>query len=143
MGKLKPGFMFTGPVGNISVYNMRGVDDPVVRTKGGASKEDIETKAVFERTRQLNAEFGGRAKGSKWVMNMLWPQKQLADYNIAGPINSLLRSIQALDTESKPGQRHVVLSKKPRLLEGFSLNKKNTFDSTVRYPLSWQIDRDT
>lgn len=73
-------------------------------------------------------------------MQSLWHQKCLADYNIAGPINVLLKPIQELDN-SEHGQRNILLSKYPRLLEGFSLNRQQFFDSIVRNPLTWTLAR--
>jgi hypothetical protein len=142
MGKLVE-FNFTGPLGNLTAYKMRGVDGIVVRQKGGASKERIKTDPKFINTRHNNAEFGGRATATRWIMLMLRPQKALADHNIAGPLNALMRPVQLLDTVSKKGKRAVTLSKNPRLLEGFSLNQKNTFDGTLRTSLGHSLSRDT
>lgn len=141
MGKMNDGFSFTGSVGNLSVFKMKGVEKPVVRTKGGPSKEKIKKHPNFERTRMNNAEFGGRATASKWIMRSLWFQKPLADYNIAGPLNVLMKPIQALDTTSELGKRHILLTKNPHLLEGFSLNRGMAFDSIVRNPIAWTLTR--
>ncbi|HEY4149835.1 MAG TPA: hypothetical protein VGM41_12940 [Chitinophagaceae bacterium] len=143
MAKLSGGFLFTGKIGNASAYTMRGVDGIILRSPGGASKNKIKTHENFRRTRELNAEFGGRATAGQHLRRACSIQKSLADYNIAGPINAMLLPIQRLDMTSKRGQRNVVLSQNPRLLEGFSFNKKNTFDSTIRNPLSYTLSRDT
>lgn len=142
MARLNPDNSWKGPVGKFSYYKMRGVDAPIVRSKGGASKEKIKTHERFEHTRRLNAEFGGRAAASKRIMHMLWPQKSLADYNIAGPLNALLKPVQALDDQSQLGQRNILLSHHPGILTGFSLNRKTTFDSIVRTHLSWSFTDD-
>ena len=141
MGKMNEPFGFTGPVGNMSVYKMKGVDKPVIRTKGGPSKEKIRKHPRFDEVRRNNAEFGGRATASKWIMRGIWLQKALADYNIAGPLNVLMKPIQALDTDSEHGQRHILLSKNPQLLTGFSLNRQQAFDSIIRNPLTWTLTR--
>lgn len=142
MARINPDSSFTGSLGNLSFYKMRGVDKPIVRTKGGASKQKIKTHPKFEATRQINAEFGGRATASKWIMRMLWPQKALADHNIAGPLNALMKPIQAMDTISELGKRHIALSQYPSILEGFSLNRKTGFDSIVRAHIGCQVSRD-
>lgn len=141
MAKLRGDFSFTGPIGNMSVYKRRDIADPIMRTKGGASKEKIKNAPQFENTRRLNAEFGGRSAASRRVMYALWHLKPLADYNIAGPINALLKHVQALDTEGEYGKRSIELSKNPRLLEGFSLNQKWLFDSVIRQQVSGTILR--
>ncbi len=142
MAKFSPNFGFQGSFGDLSFYKRRDIDEPIVRKKGGASKEKIKTSPRFVRTRELNAEFGGRATASKWIMHACWPQKALADYNIAGPINTLVKPIQQMDTESRRGQRNIILSANPHLLEGFSFNRKTSFDSVIRNPVGWSLSRD-
>lgn len=137
MAKMDDAFEFTGPLGHVSVYKMRGIDKPIVRRKGGPSREKIKTHPKFELTRRLNAEFGGRAAASKWIMRALYFHKPLADYNIAGPLNTLLRPLQALDNEQVLGQRSVRVSANPQLLKGFSLNRRYPFDSIVRVPVEY------
>ena len=142
MAKLEGEILFTGSLGNLSAYKMRGVDKIILRRKGGATKQQIKTSPAFENTRRVNAEFSGRARASKWIMRMLRPLKALADYNVAGPLNALTRSVQVLDTVSVAGERHVMLSKNPAVLEGFSLNRQTLFESVVRAPLSATIDKE-
>jgi hypothetical protein len=74
-------------------------------------------------------------------MQSLWHQKPLADYNIAGPLNVLMKPIQELDADSEYGQRSILLTKNPHLLEGFSLNRRQPFDSIVRTPLTRTLVR--
>ncbi|NII29899.1 hypothetical protein HB364_32775 [Pseudoflavitalea sp. X16] len=142
MARLNPDNTWRGSVGKYSYYKMRGIDTPIVRSKGGASKETIKTHPRFEQTRRINAEFGGRASASKRIMRMLWPLKSLADYNIAGPLNALLKPIQALDDQSELGERNILLSLNPGILEGFSLNRKLSFDSIVRTHLNWSFSQE-
>jgi hypothetical protein len=73
---------------------------------------------------------------------MLGPQLLLADYNISGPLNALLKPIQEMDTLSVYGQRSVCISRNPGLLEGFNLNKRTPFDSIVRNPVSYELSHD-
>src|SRR5262245_57370077 len=120
MGKFEAPMSYTGTVSNISIYKVRGSDKPIVRTKGGPTKRQIQTKKSFATTRKNNMEFGGRAVIVRQVMSALRPFKYMSDYNIAGPLNSLFIPIQALDTEHEHGQRDVVLSKNPGLLQGFN-----------------------
>jgi hypothetical protein len=132
---------FTGTLGNVSAYKMKGSDKIILRTKGGASKEKIKSAKEFVNTRRVNAEFGGRSVGSKCVARAMFPLKALADYNLAGPLNSLITHVQKKDTESGFGERNIYFTRLPKLLEGFSLNKKNPFDSMVRNPVSCKLDK--
>jgi hypothetical protein len=141
MAQLQSDIQFTGSLGRFSAYKMRGSDKIILRTKGGASKEKIEKAPEFEKTRDLNAEFGGRSVASRSIMQSLYPLKALADYNLAGPLNSLIMPIQKMDTETKPGRRSIYFTRHPKLLEGFSLNKRNSFDSIIRSPVSCTLDK--
>lgn len=132
-----------GSIEDLSIYKMRGVEDPIVRRKGGPSKQKIQTDPNLEQVRNSIAEFGGRAQASKWIMWALRLQKPLADYNIAGPLNALMTPVQKMDTTSDYGQRNVRLSAYRPILNGFSMNRHNTFDSTVRFPVTHILNRAT
>lgn len=142
MARIITPIAFEGSLGNLTAYRMRGSNRIILRTKGGPSRERIRNAPAFEQVRRNNAEFRGRSTASKWIMRMLWPLKPLADYNIAGPLNALVKPVQELDTTSEWGQRHVQLSKAPHLLAGFSLNRGTGFDSVVRTPLAFSLSED-
>lgn len=78
---------------------------------------------------------------SKYIMRSMRPLKALADYNLTGPLNALIKPIQAMDTESEDGERSIYFTRHPKLLEGFSLNKRNPFDSIVRNPIACRLDK--
>ncbi|NII28754.1 hypothetical protein HB364_26975 [Pseudoflavitalea sp. X16] len=138
-----PGAGFQGSVDDLSFYKMRGVEGTIVRRKGGPSKEQVKNAPSMVQTRRGNSEFAGRAKTAQWIMRSLFYHKSLADHNIAGPLNALMRPVQALDGESVLGQRDVRLSANPQILKGFSLNRNNPFDTAIRYPIEYVLDRDT
>ncbi len=141
MGQLHSSFDFTGKLGNISAYKRRDSDKIIIRTKGGPTKNQMKTSPDFKIARQNSSEFGGRSTASKWVRRMLDPLPSVSDYNISGPLTAIINPIQALDTVHGRGQRDILFSKDSSLLHGFNLNKRNTFDSILRTPLSYGIDR--
>lgn len=140
MAKLPADFLLAN-AGQLSIYTMKGSDKVILRRKGGASRKRIKTDPVFEKTRRINSEFGGRATCSKWIRRMLRLLNFIADYNITGPLNSLLKPIQELDTKSDYGERSVALSANPHLLEGFNLNRRSTFDSIVHNPVRYTLSK--
>jgi hypothetical protein len=79
----------------------------------------------------------------KEVRFMMHPVRTLADYNFSGFINKALKIVQKQDGSGELGQRSIMLSKHPTLLAGFQLNKNTTFDSVVRTPLTYTVDRQT
>lgn len=143
MAFLSGGPEFTGSIGSLSYYKMKGTDKIVVRKKGGASKKKIRTSPTFARTRENNAEFGGCANTVKSIRHALFPLNKLADYNFTPTLTSLAKSIQLLDKVGERGKRAVNFSQHRYLLEGFQLNRGIIFDSVVKYPLKGIIERET
>ena len=139
MAQLIGDIQITGSLQNLSFYKMRGSDKIIVRKKGGPTRKQVKHSPKFENTRRNNKEFGGRAIAAMYIKSALHHLMYLADYNITGPLNALLKPIQKLDTVSEWGKRSIMLSKNPRLLEGFTLNRRYLFESIVRTPVSYSI----
>ena len=142
MAKQEPGVGFTGSLHNIPAYKRKDMDAVIIRSKGGPSKRMIRSLPSFEMTRRNNQEFGGRSTAGKWIRRVLYPLKPLSDHNISAPLNAMLKPIQQMDSLSEPGKRNIGLSKNPRLLEGFQLNRRNLFESVLRNPLSFTLSKE-
>jgi hypothetical protein len=143
MAFLDGSIRFTGSLENLSAYIMRGQDKIIVRTKGGANKNQIATKASFETTRKLNAEWIGVTRAAKEIRKGLADIKLLADYNISGPINALVKKIQTADTDHPKGKRSILFSRHPDFFSGFQFNRQTIFDTVIRQPIAIQIERST
>src|SRR6266540_6481889 len=143
MAQLQGPFSFTGSLQNVSAYKRRGSDKIILRTKGGADKAKIKTHPDFDITRRLNTEFGGCSKACAWIRHLLHPFKPVTDFNLVGPVNSLLKGIQVMDSESEFGKRHVQLSRNPRILEGFNFNRRHMFDSIVQNPVYYTLNKES
>jgi hypothetical protein len=141
MAKLKD-FKFIGTLGDVTAYTMKGVEGVVVRRKSSISKERWRKDPAFANPRRCSVEFGGRGTASRWINLMLHPQKAMADHGLTGRINAALIPIQKLDTERLLGERSIMLSRNPHVLQGFSLNKEPLFDTMVRTPLDYSMSRD-
>jgi len=139
MAQLIGNLQFIGSLDNLSYYKMRGSDKIIVRKKGGPSRKQVKKSPRFENTRRNNKEFGGRSLAAKQVSSALFLLRFLADYNITGPINALLKPIQEMDTHNDFGKRSILISKHPRLLEGFQMNRSNLFETIIRNPVSYSI----
>jgi hypothetical protein len=133
-------FGFTGRVGVLSGYRMRGLDGTIVRTRGGATKKKIRTLASFEPTRNLNSEWRAVTKTAKEIRQGLEALRPLADYNISGPLNALVKKIQSADSLNPKGKRSILFSRYPDFLSGFSSNKQTLFESVVRQSPAVTID---
>ncbi len=132
-----------GSFGNLSAYRMKGSDKIIVRTKGGASKKKIKKSPVFARTRENNSEFSGCAKMVKSIRSAIQPIGHLADFNFTPSLIALCKKIQLQDpSKDHPrGERAIYLSQFKYLLDGFSLNKQNSFNTVIRHTLHPQLNR--
>ncbi len=142
MAKVKGETSFIGSIGNNSFYKRRDIDEPLVRSKGGASRKMIKTSDRFINTRRYNKEFGGCSKAGSAIRRALFPLRHMADYNISGPLNAIAKNIQKMDKEGLLGQRSIAFSKYKQWLDGFSYNMKNHISGVVRSPFQFSIVRE-
>ena len=143
MATLQGTLSFTGGLSNLSAYTMRGHDKIILRTKGGASKNKILTQPSFESTRNLNNEWKIVTMVARMIRRGLNVLRPMADYNISGPLNALVKKIQSGDTQNPKGKRAILFSRHPDFISSFNYNRQNLFDSVIRQPLSVTIDRST
>jgi hypothetical protein len=139
MAKLEGNIQITGSLDNLSFYKMRGSEKIIVRRKGGPTRKQVKQSPKFANTRRNNKEFGGRAAATAFIKQLLNPLRFMADHNITGPLNALLKPIQEMDTANEWGKRSIILSKNARLLVGFSVNRLYQLDSIVRTPVSYSL----
>lgn len=142
MAILSGAINFTGPLGNLSVYELRNTGKIVVRQKGGPSREKVKKHSSFELTRKYNAEWKACIETAKQLNRSLCFIKHVAGYNYTGSLNGLCKSIQKEDNTSPVGQRPVLVSRHGHKLAGFTLNRENGFESIVKHPLQYSIDKD-
>lgn len=141
MAKLYGGLQFTGKLGGLSAYTLKGTDQIILRGKGGLSKKKVQRMPVNSLLRRNHKEWGGCVVAGKLVRRALHGVAHLADHNISGPLNGLAKQIQKADTHHPPGERPVLFSGMGYLLTGFNFNRYHPFDSIVRYPLTVMPDR--
>ena len=134
---------FTGSIGNVSAYKLRGIEKPVLRTKGGAPKKKVLTAAEFQRTRENFSEFAQCGIMGGCIRRSMLAMSPLATYNFTPLLTRVAKAIQRLDTVGKRGERQVLLSQHRQLLTGFSLNLDTAFESIVRHPVTYTVNRET
>lgn len=84
MAKLTSIIKFSGSLAGLSAYKMKGVEETILRTSYGPSKEDIQTKPQYDITRRNLTETGGRSTATSHLMKAFQPLRPLADYDTAG-----------------------------------------------------------
>jgi hypothetical protein len=139
MAKLTSVFSFQGSLDGISVYKMDGVDKPVVRKKGGATKEKILYDPCFKNTRRTMGEFGGRSVASRYILEAFSPLRP--GHGTTGRINKVLNALQKMDTASPWGRRSVALTFCPKLLQGLNISNRLLLDDILKNAVTGQIFR--
>src|SRR6266700_4837131 len=141
MGNIISGSDLTGRLGPASVYKMRGHDKLIIRMPGGASKSRIKNHRNFEATSNLNQEWklvtGVAAKIRQELPGICF----LADYNVSGPLNALVKKIQTSDTINEKGKRSILFSRYPDFISSFQFNRQTLFNSIVRQQLEVTMDK--
>ena len=141
MAKIKHNLAFTGTLGMVSAFTMRGVEGIVLRRKGGPSKQQIKSSPRFERTRENYIEFSGCPRAASNIKNCLMALKQVADHNLSGSFTRIAMTARLADTVSDRGKRNIYLSRTRHLLEGYELNRKKLFNSIVRLSPVYTLSR--
>jgi hypothetical protein len=142
MAKLKGMPAFTGSMGGLSAYTMRGVDGIIIREKGGPRKQQVKMGKQYAITRLRNEEWKGSMKGVKGVNLALQGLRHLADYNYTGALSKICRLVQDDDnTPGNFGKRSVLFSRSGYKLEGFGLNMYHRFDTLLKAPLLYEVDK--
>ena len=137
------GFMqITGSIKGVSFYTRRGSDKVIMRTKGGATKNQIATSPKFEKTRRQMKQFSGAAKFGSISRYAFGGLHRLADYNLTPVLIKMGNNLMKLDTTSEFGKRNLMLSEYKQVLEGFNFNREFPFNTVLRISPRWEIDRE-
>jgi len=137
------GFMqITGSIKGVSFYTRRGSDKVIMRTKGGATKEQITHSPKFKKTRMQMKQFGGAAKFASISRFAFGGLHRLADYNLTPVLIKTGNNLMKLDTTSEFGKRNLKLSEYRHVLEGFNFNREYPFNTVLRISPRWEIDRE-
>jgi hypothetical protein len=143
MARLRGVIDFTGKIGGLSAYRRKDMDETIVRTKGGASRKKIKTSKSCERVRENNSEWKGCGRTAGILKSALLHVYHLKDNNIVCDFSTIFKRMQQEDDANIRGQRSILISKHRDLLEGFRITQNNPFDSVVRLPLKFEINRET
>lgn len=137
------GFMqMTGSIQGVSFYTRRGSDKVIMRTKGGAKKEQIAKSPRFEKSRKNQKEFGGCAKFASKSRHAFGGLHRLADYNLTPVLIGMGKNLMKLDTTSETGKRSLKLSEYKEALEGFNFNRNYPFTTVLRITPRWVLNRE-
>jgi len=137
------GIEFTGSLGELSAYKMKGSDKIILRKKGGPKRNQLMNSKNFERVRENMSEFSGVGKTVKAIRYSLTNVKRLAEHNFTCSLTSICKKIQKLDEAGVNGRRGILLSQHRYMLAGFRLNKRYPLVSIVTGPIDCTLNRET
>lgn len=141
MAIIAGGMNFTGGMGDFCAYRLPGSDKIVLRRKSGPGRQRIKQDKAYAITRLYSEEWKACTAATASLIRSMFPVKHLSDYPYAGALNGLFRFIQNEDPAAPLGKRGVLISQHPQRLEGFSLNRKQNFESYIKHPLQFGIER--
>ena len=124
-----------------SVYKMRGTEKTVVRLKGGAYAEKMETDPKLAGSRKQQTQFGASSTCAKSIRDAMFSITHLADFPLHGHLLKLNSAIMQLDPDNKLGRRSLIYSRGLHLFEGLSLNRGVSFDTVVTTTVFFSLDR--
>lgn len=131
---------FTGSIGGLSAYKMRGVDRIILREKGGPTRQQLKQGKQFLNTRLRNEEWKGVSKAVSLLGQALHGVRHLYDHSYSGRLSGVCHSIKEEDTRQPLGRRSLLFSAGGYKLEGFGLNTYHPFDTVLKYPLQYSIN---
>jgi hypothetical protein len=127
---------YSGNLGGISHYKMKGVKGDLAKVANGPSKEQIATDPKFKRTRENNAEFGVSAKAGKSMrVGLASVIKNFADPQVVGRITKVFKAIN-LEGVGDRGKRPIDISLNKNHLIGFEFDKITSFSTIFTAPFS-------
>jgi hypothetical protein len=125
---------YSGNLGGISHYKMKGVKGDLAKIANGPSKEQIAKDPKFRRTRENNSEFGASAKAGKNMRVALASViKNFADPQVVGRITKVFKEIN-LEGSGIRGRRPINTSENKDILIGFEFDKTTAFNTVFTAP---------
>ena len=120
---------YSGTMGGVSHFKMKGLEGDFARLSGGPSKQQIDTAPEFARTRENMSEFGGSAANAKALrVGLASLLGTMGDPQLTGRLTKVFKEIN-LEGAGTRGQRPIELSNHGYKLQGFNFDRSVPFDS--------------
>lgn len=137
---------YSGTIGGVRHFKIKGLSGDFAGLAGGPTAEQIASDPAFIRTRENNKEFGGCAKAAKAIrVGLSALMKQMSDPQFTGRLTSIIKQINLQDTASPRGQRSILISANQSYLNGLNFNRNvsvaNVFNAP--YTLTNSVARDS
>jgi hypothetical protein len=129
---------YSGTIGGVRHFKIKGLQGDFAGLAGGPSGEQIATDPTFERTRENMNEFGGCAIAGKSVRVALSQIiKQMSDPQVTGRLTGVMKKINLEDGSEARGYRAILISQQRQYLAGFAFNKSVSLDGVFVAPYTF------
>jgi hypothetical protein len=114
---------YSGSMGGVRHFKIKGLQGDYAGLVGGPTAEQIYNDSAFERTRENMSEFGGCASAGKAIrVGLSQIIKQMSDSRLTGRLTALMKQINLEDTANPRGQRSIEISAFQTLIAGINFN---------------------
>ena len=126
---------YSGTMGGVRHFKIKGLQGDFAGLVGGPSGDQILTAPEFERTRENMNEFGGCATAGKYIRTALSQIiKQMSDPQMTGRLTGILKQINLEDQTEARGYRAILISEEKQYLIGFSFDKTTSLEGVFAAP---------
>ena len=128
---------YSGTMGGVRHFKIKGLKGDFAGVSGGPSASQIATAPEFVRTRENMREFGASATAAKSIRVALSEIiKQMSDPRMTGRLTSIMKKINLEDQTEARGYRAILISTQRQYLKGFAFDRNMNFDSIFVAPFS-------
>ena len=137
MARQRGALKYTGTIGDVRHFKIKGQEGYFAGMVGGATAEQIKNAPEFARTRENMSEFGACAKAGKSVRTGLSQlMKQMADSQATGRLTAVMKKINLEDQTEARGYRKIEITTQRSYLRGFEFDKNTSFSGIFNAPYS-------
>jgi len=122
---------YKGTIGDIRHFKIKGMQGNFAGMNGGATGEQIKSRASFVRTRENMNEFAGCATVGKAIRaGQSQLMKQMSDPQFTGRLTGVIKKINLEDQSEARGVRAILITAVPQHLIGLNFNRNNTVEGS-------------
>jgi hypothetical protein len=136
---------YSGTMGGVRHFKIKGLQGDFAGLVGGPSGEQINSAPEFERTRENMNEFGGCATAGKSIrVGLSQIIKQMSDPQMTGRLTAVMKKINLEDGTEARGYRAILISQQRQYLKGFAFDKSVSLDGIfiAPYTITNTVPRD-
>lgn len=126
---------YSGTMGGVRHFKIKGLDGDFAGLAGGPTAEQIQNDEAFARTRENMSEFGGCASAAKTLRVALAQIiKQYSDPRLTGRLTALMKQINLADTANPRGERSILISSYGEVLKGLNFDVNVSLSGVFNAP---------